>query len=86
MYVHMRHSLSGRGPGIETDVVAVGFGLKSVIEQLADVVDQRKQRGLFGWGGIKPCGHQSPCDYEGVSRRDGKAICEGKREFVGDEP
>ena len=86
MHVHMWHGLSGSGPGIEADVVAVGFGLKRVIEQFADFVDQREQCGLFGWCGIEPCGHQSTCDDQGVSGRDGKAICEGKREFVSDEP
>lgn len=86
MDVDMRNRLAGGGPGVEADVVAVGFGRKLVIQQMLGLLHQRHQCGLFRISRVEPCFHNAAGGHQHMSRRNRKPVKYCERKVVGAKP
>jgi hypothetical protein len=67
MDVEVWDGLSGSGSAVESDVVTVGGGLESFVEELLDGVDELEDGGLFRGGGVEPCWDEAAGDDQCVS-------------------
>ena len=84
--MHVRHGLAGGRAAVEADVVAIGLGIKALVQQPLRFPDEVDQRLLLFRRALEECRHHPPRDHEHMPRRHREAVEDRQRQFIRAHP
>ena len=84
--MHVGHGLSGGGPSVEANVIAIGLWLEPLIEQPFHLANELYHSGLLRSRAVEVGRHHPPRDHEHVPRRNWKRIEDREAEIIRAEP